>query len=257
MENKIPIPIRRHDWEVSTTRAREIQDELRKHWIGQDRVGKIRTVAGLDAAFVLVESQAMKPGVNSWKALRSANRAIGCVVLYSYPEMQEIERAYSVLPLHFPYIPGFLSFREIPVLLSALAKLKLMPDLLFCDGQGYAHPRRMGLATHLGIVLDQPTIGCAKSRLTGLHREPLKTAGSWSPLIDETNPEERIGAALRTKKGANPIYVSQGHRVAFASALKLTLSVTDGRRVPRPTRDADLYTREVKARFLLGQLCEK
>lgn len=160
--------MRRHRWGVTTGRAREIQEDLGKHWIGQDRFGRIRTVAGLDASLVFVKSQALKgkrPQLNQWTALRAANRAIGCVVVYRYPDMKE--RRHAVLPLRFPYVPGFLSFRKIPVLLAALAKLTFLPDLLFCDGQGYAHPRRMGLATHLGIVLDLPTIGCAKSLLTG------------------------------------------------------------------------------------------
>lgn len=259
MQNKISKPVRRHRWDVSTKRARAIQDELRKHWIGEDRFGKIGTVAGLDAAFVLFESQAIRKRVplNRWNAQRAANRAIGCVVMYQYPELEEIDRAYAILPLQFPYVPGLLSFREIPVLLAALAKLKFMPDLLFCDGQGYAHPRRMGLATHLGIVLNRPTIGCAKSRLIGVHGQPGKTPGSWTPLIDETSGNERLGAELRTRTDVSPIFVSCGHRVSLASALKLTLSVIDGRRIPRPTRDADHYANEVKARFLQGQLSEK
>ncbi len=174
MENKQSLPLRRHSWDVSPAQARAIQEELRKHWIGEDRFSKIRTVAGLDAAFVLVESQSfktlsIKKKPNRWNALREANRAIGCVVMFRYPEMQEIDRAFAVLPLRFPYVPGFLSFREIPVLLAAMSELKALPDLLFCDGQGYAHPRRLGLATHLGIILDRPTIGCAKSLLIGTH----------------------------------------------------------------------------------------
>ena len=165
MQNKTAIPVRRHRREVSTKRARAIQDELRKHWVGTDRFGDIRTVAGLDAAFVLFESQGIKKRsrLNRSTALQAANRAIGYVVMYLYPEMEEIDRAYAILRLKFPYVPGSLSFREIPVLLAPLAKLNSMPDLLFCDGQGYAHPRRMGLATHLGIVLDHPTITVRKA----------------------------------------------------------------------------------------------
>jgi deoxyribonuclease V len=147
-------------------------------------------------------------------------------------------------------VPGFLSFREIPVLLAALAKLKALPDLLFCDGQGYAHPRRMGLATHLGIVLDRPTIGCAKSILIGTHGKLAMEAGSWRPLIDQKQGGDRIGAALRTRDGVRPIYISQGHRVGFSTALRLTLSVTDGFRIPRPTRDADHFASETKRRLL-------
>src|SRR6266481_3751760 len=184
-----------HEWNVTPAEAREIQEKLRAKWEGEDRLGHIRTVAGLDAAFVLSGSQALKKR-SRWTALRDANRAIGGVVVFRFPEMVEIERASAVLPLRFPYVPGFLSFREIPVLLAALAKLKRMPDLLFCDGQGYAHPRRMGLATHLGIVLDRPTIGCAKSILIGKHDVVGREKGEWAPMMDG---EERIGAALRTR----------------------------------------------------------
>ncbi|HXY00473.1 MAG TPA: endonuclease V, partial [Candidatus Limnocylindrales bacterium] len=139
MENK-PSAARRHPWNVTTEEARAIQERLRKEWEGTDRLGKIRTVAGLDAAFVLAESQALKKP-NRWQRLRDANRAIGCAVVYLFPEMEELERAYAIVPLEFPYVPGLLSFREVPALLAALAKLTDLPDLLFCDGQGYAHPR--------------------------------------------------------------------------------------------------------------------
>jgi deoxyribonuclease V len=158
-----------HKWEVTVAEAREIQRELRKSWEGCDRLEEIRTVAGLDAAFILKGSQAFKKA-SPWSALRDANRAIGAVVVFAYPEMRELGRASAEVPLEFPYVPGFLSFREIPALLAALAKLPHMPDLLFCDGQGYAHPRRMGLASHLGVVLDRPSIGCAKSLLIGKHK---------------------------------------------------------------------------------------
>ncbi len=257
MENKSAIPNLPHRWDVSPKRAASIQQELRRHWIGEDRFSKIRTVAGLDAAFVLVGSQALAKPANRSNALRSANRAIGCVVMYRYPEMEEIDRAFAILPLKFPYVPGLLSFREIPVLLAALAKLRSQPDLLFCDGQGIAHPRRLGLATHLGIALDLPTIGCAKSRLIGTHAEPCNKAGSWSPLIDEHADNETIGAVLRTRTGVKPIYLSQGHRVSLASAVRLTLTVTDGQRIPRPTRDADRFAAETKRQFLRPQLSEK
>jgi len=192
-----------------------------------------------------------------WNRLREANRAIGCVVMYRFPEMEELQRAYAILPLDFPYVPGLLSFREIPVLLAALRKLQALPDLLFCDAQGYAHPRRMGLASHLGVVLDLPTIGCAKSLLIGTHRVPPQEPGSWVPLIDEKAGGERIGAALRTRANVKPIYVSQGHRVGLESAIRLTLAVTDGFRIPRPTRDADRFAGEIKRMVLAGQVSEK
>src|SRR5438445_530494 len=201
-----------HKWSVNTAEARRIQESLRVLWEGKDRLGEIHTVAGLDAAFVLKGSQAMQMNRSRWNRLREANRAIAAVVLYKYPEMQELQRVHAEVPLEFPYVPGFLSFREIPALLAALKKLRQLPDLLFCDGQGYAHPRRMGLATHLGILLDRPTIGCAKSILIGSHGALRAEKGDWSPVKDGA---ETIGAALRTRPGVKPIYVSQGHRVSL------------------------------------------
>lgn len=247
----------RHRWDVSPQRATIRQNELCQYWIGKDGFSKIRTVAGLDAAFVLAGSQALPRGGNRWHALRNANRAIGCVVLYRYPEMVEIRRAFAISSLRFPYVPGLLSFREIPVLLAALAKLEVAPDLLFCDGQGIAHPRRMGLATHLGIVLDLPSIGCAKSRLIGIHDEPGEKKGDWADLLDPKASNERLGVVLRTRAGASPMYVSQGHRVSLATAIKFTLSATDELRIPRPTRDADRFAAEIKRQFLAKQLSEK
>ncbi len=257
MENKLAMASRRHRWEVSPKRAVAIQEGLQRYWIGQDRFSEIRTVAGLDAAFVVLGSQAILKRKTPWNTLRIANRAIGCVVMYGYPVMVEIERAYAVLPLRFPYVPGLLSFREIPVLLAALGKLNRLPDLVFCDGQGYAHPRRMGLATHLGIVLERPTIGCAKSRLIGTHEEPGKCRGDWSTLVDPRAKNERLGAVLRTRAGVSPVYVSQGHRVSLPTAIRLTLQVANGLRIPRPTRDADRFAAEVKRRILQGELSEK
>jgi deoxyribonuclease V len=266
MKDKPIGVVRRHRWDVSPAEAREIQEQLRAHWKGEDDFGKIRTVAGLDASFVLVGSQALRRGPGQpgpykhgtqWSRLREANRAIGCVVMYRFPEMEELQRAYAIAPLQFPYVPGFLSFREIPVLLEALRKLREAPDLLFCDGQGYAHPRRMGLAAHLGVVLDLPTIGCAKSILIGTHGRVPGEAGSWAPLVDEKGGGERIGAAVRTRTGVKPIYVSQGDRISLKTAIRLTLEVTDGFRVPRPTRDADHYAGEIKRKLLAGHISEK
>ena len=241
---------KRHAWRVAPEQARAIQEELRKEWEGADRLPELRTVAGLDAAFVLTGSQSLKKRRGRWNALRDANRAIGCVVVYRFPKMEEVERASAVVPLQFPYIPGLLSFREIPALLAALRKLRRLPDLLFCDGQGYAHPRRFGLACHLGVLLDRATIGCAKSLLVGTHGELGEEAGSWVPLVDERAEGERIGAVVRTRKGVRPIYVSQGHRVSLETAVRLTLQVADGVRIPRPTRAADAFASERKQRFL-------
>jgi len=256
MENK-SAKARRHPWNVSTTEARYIQEELRSLWEGKDRLGKVRTVAGLDAAFVLTGSQALGKPVSRWEHLREANRAIACAVAYQFPEMVEIERQFAIVPLEFPYVPGLLSFREIPVLLAALGKLKTTPDLFFCDGHGYAHPRRFGLASHLGVLLDKPSIGCAKSILIGTHGTLKEKAGSWTELVDPKADGERIGAVLRTREGVRPVYVSQGNRISLETALRLTLAVTDGFRIPRPTRDADHFASEIKRQLLGGELSEK
>jgi len=255
---------RSHTWDVTPTEAREIQAELREKWEGKDRLGEIRTIAGLDAAFVLNESQALRKKANRWQRLREANQAIGCVVVYRFAArkneqpaaavpLEETGRAYAVVPLEFPYIPGLLSFREIPALLAALGKLRDMPDLLLCDGQGYAHPRRFGLAAHLGVWLDQPTIGCAKSILIGEHGELGHKAGSWTGLVDPQNGE-RIGAAVRTRDGVRPVYVSQGNRVSLETAIRLTLAVSDGFRIPRPTREADRFASAIRRKLLAQTL---
>src|SRR5262249_12592515 len=214
-----------------------------------DRLGTIQTVAGLDAAFVLKGSQAFRKPPRS-NALRDGNRAIGAVVLFSYPEMGELERVAAEVALEFPYVPGFLSFREIPALLAALRKLRQMPDLLFCDGQGFAHPRRMGLASHIGVILDLPSIGCAKSLLIGEHRAVGREQGQWSAIRDGG---ETVGAALRTRADCAPMYISSGHRVCLETAIRLTLSVSDGKRVSRPTGEADHFVRRIKRETLEGE----
>jgi deoxyribonuclease V len=256
MENK-SMKGRGHSWKVSTEEARTIQEKLRVKWEGTDRLGKIRTVAGLDAAFVLTGSQALEKRASRWGRLREANQSIGCVVVYRFPEMEEVARAFAIVPLEFPYIPGLLSFREVPVLLAALKKLLELPDVLFCDGQGYAHPRRFGLACHLGVLTDRAAIGCAKSILIGKHGALNQEAGSWAALVDEAAGGERIGAAVRTRRGVRPVYVSQGNRVSLDTAIRLTLEVSDGLRIPRPTRDADQFASEIKRKLLREQLSEK
>jgi deoxyribonuclease V len=141
----------------------------------------------------------------------------------------------------FPYIPGLLSFREIPPLLSAWKKVRTRPDVIIVDGQGIAHPRRLGIASHLGLVLDVPTIGCAKSRLCGDYDEPPPERGAWSPLVHKG---ERIGAALRTRDGCNVVYVSTGHRVGLKSAISVVLACAPRYRLPEPQRLADQFTKQ-------------
>jgi deoxyribonuclease V len=215
-----------HGWKVTPGKAQEIQQRLRVRVVLTGRLLRVRRVAGADVAFDL-----------------KRGRAIAGVVAFSFPELEEIERAIATRPLAFPYVPGLLSFREAPALLAAFAKLRHVPDVIFCDGQGYAHPRRFGIACHLGLLLGVPTIGCAKSRLIGEHTEPGRAARNWAPLQDAG---ETIGAVVRTRAGVKPVYVSVGHRVSLERAVELTLAVCDGFRIPKPTRVADQFVGAVK-----------
>jgi deoxyribonuclease V len=223
-----------HPWKVTPAEARDIQLALREELELRDRLTTVRVVAGADAAFI-------EPERRSWE--RGTGRVIAAVVVYRFPEMVELERVVTECPLSFPYVPGLLSFREIPALAEAFKQVRNDPDVIFCDGQGYAHPRRFGLACHLGVLLDRPSIGCAKSRLVGCFREPGRRRGCWSALRDvpgeRHHASEIIGAVLRTADGVRPIFVSQGHRISLRNAIRLVLAVCDGRRIPRPTRDAD------------------
>jgi deoxyribonuclease V len=237
--------LRLHRWDVTPAKAREIQLGLRHLVERNDRLPRLRRVAGADVALELAE-----PG--GWR--RGHGRAFAGVVLYRFPEMEELERVSAVRPLRFPYVPGLLSFREIPALLAAFERLRHEPDLIFCDGQGYAHPRRFGIACHLGLLLDRPTIGVAKSVLVGEYREPAATAGRSAPLLDGKSGEV-IGAALRTRARARPVFVSQGHRISLDRAIELTLAVSDGYRLPRPIRDADHWVGTARRGVLSGAQC--
>jgi deoxyribonuclease V len=155
-------------------------------------------------------------------------------------EFRLVEEAVAQGPISFPYVPGYLSFREIPLLLTAWSKLRAKPDLVIVDGQGLAHPRRLGVASHFGVVLDLPTIGCAKSRLIGTYDEPAPARGARSPLKDG---KETIGAALRTRTGTNVVYVSTGHRVSLGAAVTAVLSCATRFRLPEPQRLADQLTK--------------
>ena len=220
------IALRLHRWNVTPGEAARIQLDLRSRFEAFDRLSKVEYVAGADLAIDPVR----KIGIAG-------------VVVYEFPDMVEVERAWAERRLTFPYVPGLLSFRETPVLLRAFAKLRRAPDLIFYDGHGYAHPRRFGIACHLGVLLDCPTIGCAKSILIGSPEEPASKAGSWAPLLDDG---EVIAAVLRTRDDTKPVYISQGHRISLATALHFARAVSDGFRVPRPTREADHFVEEVK-----------
>ena len=196
-----------------------IQEDLRRLVVIEDDFGHVRIVAGVDVGLTPAEGT-----------------ATAGVVALTFPDMELIETATTTQPVEFPYIPGLLSFREAPAILSAFGLLAAKPDLLMVDGQGIAHPRRFGIASHLGLLLNIPSIGCAKSRLIGEYREPGPEPGDSSAL---TIGKERIGSVLRTKAGSKPVFVSPGHRVGFESAERLVLECTKGYRLPEPTRLAD------------------
>ena len=209
-----------HGWEVSVARARELQLSLAKKVVTENEVINPCLVAGIDI------SSPDAQGVAS-----------GAVVVLRYPEMSIVEVEVAQGKITLPYIPGLLSFRESPLILAACEKLCNVPDLILIDGQGIAHPRRVGLASHVGLFLDLPTIGCAKSILCGRHRPVGEEAGSHAELLDNG---ELIGAALRTKSRVRPVYVSVGHRIDLASALQWVIKCCRGYRLPEPTRLAHL-----------------
>jgi len=208
--------VAQHSWRVTTARAREIQLELASQVAQVGSVTSPRLIGGVDIS------------VNRWTGTGK-----GAAVVLSYPDLEIVETKVVTDRIAFPYVPGLLSFREAPLILAALEKITVTPDLIMVDGQGMAHPRRMGLASHLGLFLGVPTIGCAKSRLCGECEEPGSEAGSYADLTDKG---EVIGAALRTKAGVKPVYVSIGHMIDLPSAMRWVLACCRGYRLPEPTR---------------------
>lgn len=213
------IPRALHPWSVSPKRAVQIQRDLARRVRSTPLRAPAHLVAGCDMAFT-----------------RDGTRCIAGVVLWDRRSGEAVEQRLALRPLRFPYVPGLLSFREAPALLAALRRLRGEPDVVLCDGHGLAHPRRFGLACHLGLILDRPTVGCAKSRLVGEHAEPGSRRGSVRALRDGG---ETIGRVVRTRDGVRPVYVSVGHRVDLPSAVRLVLSCGGGLRLPEPIRLAD------------------
>ena len=210
----------RHAWPLTVEEAIAIQQQFRKEVITQDQLEEpVQFVAGVDMGF---------------EADGTISRA--AVAVLSFPSLQLQESAIARRPTTFPYVPGFLSFREIPAVLDALEKISTVPDLILCDGQGIAHPRRFGIACHLGLIVDIPTIGVAKSLLIGNHQELSEERGSWQPLV---NRGETIGAVLRTRVKTKPLYISSGHRVSLSTAIEYVLRCTPKYRLPETTRIAD------------------
>lgn len=205
-------------WPTTIEEAVAIQQQLRSQVRLHDEFDPPRTVAGVDAGFE-----------------QEGAIARAAVVVLSFPELQPLAHVVARAPTPFPYVPGFLSFREAPAILDALAQVSITPDIIICDGQGIAHPRRLGIASHIGVLLDRPTIGCAKSLLTGRHPAVPDERGARVPLTDRT---EQIGWVLRTRVGVKPVYVSPGHRVSLDTAADLVMACITRYRLPETTRYA-------------------
>ncbi len=205
-----------HKWNLSYARAREVQTSL----AGKVRFTPLRKkpkmVAGVDCAFS-----------------KDGQRILAAIVVLRLPDFELVETASAVRKVTFPYIPGLLSFREAPVCIAAAKKLRVRPDVFVIDGQGIAHPRRLGLATHLGLFLDRPTIGCAKSRLTGEYDEPPSQKGAYALLTDRS---ETIGAVVRTRTNVKPVFVSAGNKCTLENAVNVVLACAVKYRLPEPTR---------------------
>jgi deoxyribonuclease V len=207
-----------HPWDLPASEAMALQTRLADRVVAETTFDPdaVQTVAGVDVGF-------------------QGDVARAAVVVLSFPELEPVDCALAETPVTFPYVPGLLAFREGPSVLAALEKLAIWPDLLVFDAQGLAHPRRLGLAAHLGVILDWPSIGCAKSRLVGAHDEPGEAVGDWVSLHDKG---QTIGAVVRTRAGVRPLFVSIGHRVDLPTAIGFVLRCTRGYRLPETTRYA-------------------
>ena len=215
-----------HSWDVTPTEAVALQKQLRDQVILQPLPKNIELVAGADISF------------NKFSAVIYAG-----IVVVRLPNLEVVATSGIVTTTKFPYVPGLLSFREIPPLLEAWEKLKVRPDVMLLDGHGIAHPRRLGIASHAGMILSLPTIGCAKTLLVGKYEIPAEAAGSFSPLLDKG---ETIGAVVRTKNRVNPIFVSPGHLADIPTAIDLALRCGKGYRIPEPTRLAHLFVNALR-----------
>jgi len=217
-----------HPWNVTPAEAVKIQKDLKERVSLIDDFNKIELVGGVDV-----------------KYKKGSAKATAAAVVLSFPGLEVLETQVVEGEVSFPYVPGLFSFREIPLLIPALEKLKTTPHVMLVDGQGIAHPQRMGLAAHLGILMNIPTIGCAKSRLLGTHEEPVKEKGAYAYLYDKA---EVIGAVLRTRTNISLVYVSIGHKISLPTAVELVLMCTTKFRIPEPLRTAHQMSRSVNSR---------
>ena len=215
-----------HRWDLTAAEAVALQRELAGRVVSDAPLPPCTLIAGADVSY------------NKYSPTVFAG-----VVVLRLPELTVVEQRGASVECHFPYIPGLLSFREAPALLAAFAKVESSPDAVMLDGQGIAHPRRLGLASHVGLWLDRPCLGCAKSLYVGKFQEPGREAGAWSPLTDHGAV---VGRVVRTKTNVSPVFVSVGHRMDLDGATRLTLACRAGYRIPEPTRQAHLYVNALR-----------
>ena len=230
---KIPAlvePVLKHPWPKNYKDAVRVQERLKSRLVMEDRIGDVRLVAGADVSY--------DKGSDYYHA---------AVVVLKFPEMETVEEVHASGRAPFPYIPGLLAFREGPIVLRAFRKLKMRPDVVLIDGHGVAHPRGFGLASHMGVLLGIPTVGCAKTVLVGEFKEPARGRGSQSPLVYK-NAE--VGRALRTKDGIKPVFVSVGHMVSLDKAINIALECCTKYRLPEPTRRAHILVNKIRREAL-------
>jgi deoxyribonuclease V len=225
-----------HSWDLSPAEAIALQRDLEARIVTGPALAAWSLIAGADVSYD-----------------RGSDVLYAGVVVLRADDLSVVERRGAVRRTTFPYVPGLLSFREAPVLLQAFTRVESRPDVVMCDGQGVAHPRRLGLASHVGLWLDLPCIGCAKSLLTGHYAAPGEEAGARAPLLagrrrlkSRAEPEEVIGSVVRTKKGAQPVFVSPGQRLDLESSVRCVLACVRRHRLPEPTRLAHLYVNELR-----------
>ncbi len=231
MEDKLILKyLNLHSWEVNPREAIQLQKELKKKISLKKSFNKVKIVAGADVSYY-------------------KNNMIAGIVILKFPQLEIIEKKSSLSPVNFPYIPGFLTFREGPSLLEALKKIKIEPDVILFDGQGIAHPRRMGIATHLGLFLDKPTIGCAKSRLSGKYTSVGEEKGDYTLLKEG---EEILGAVLRTRRKVKPIFVSPGHKIDLSNSIEIVLKCIVKYRLPLPVREAHIFVNQIRNNLAMG-----
>jgi deoxyribonuclease V len=213
-----------HSWEVNPQEAIKIQKDLKSNISLKKSFSKINKIAGADVSYY-------------------QNKMIAGVVIFEFPNLKTIERQSFISTVNFPYIPGLLTFREGPSLLAAFKKIKNDPDIILFDGQGIAHPRRMGIATHLGLFLDKPTIGCAKSKLSGKYTSVGEEKGDYTLLKEG---KEVLGAVLRTRRKVKPIFISPGYKIDLSNSIEITLKCIVKYRLPVPVREAHIFVNQIR-----------